>query len=132
MAEESGQKQDPVVLRGKISRSRELVVRDLSGLGYEFNFPLKLRRAFQQHTVLWVGGALAVGLVVALLRARTKRVYITPSGKKARSKSGNSLLESGLLLGVLKLGLDLVRPIATSYLKEKLVGSGNRPRPTPR
>ena len=70
------------MLRGKIARSRELVVRDLSGLGYELNFPLKLRRTFQRHTVLWVGGALAFGLVVSLLRARTKKVYVTTSGKK--------------------------------------------------
>lgn len=127
MAEESGQKEDPVVLRGKIARSRELVVRDLSGLGYELNFPLKLRRTFQRHTVLWVGGALALGLVVSLLRARTKKVYVTTSGKKARPPAGNALLESGLLLGALKLGLTLLRPLATSYLKEKLKGSGNRP-----
>lgn len=130
MAEESGQKEDPVVLRGKIARSREMVVRDLSGLGYELNFPLKLRRTFQRHTVLWVGGALAFGLVVSLLRARTKKVYVTTSGKKARPSSGNALLESGLLLGALKLGLNLLRPIATSYLKEKLKGTSNRPRPS--
>jgi len=129
VAEESRPKEDPVILRGKIARSRELVVRDLSGLGYELNFPLKLRRAFQRHTVLWVGGALAVGLVVALLRAHTKKVYVTPGGKKARPSSSNALLESGLLLGVLKLGLNLLRPVATSYLKEKLKGTSNRPRP---
>ena len=127
MAEESGQKEDPVVLRAKIARSRELVVRDLSGLGYELNFPLKLRRTFQRHTVLWVGGALALGLVVSLLRARTKKVYVT---KKARPSSGNALLESGLLLGAFKLGLSLLRPVATSYLKEKLKGTSNRPRPS--
>src|SRR5689334_16655507 len=101
MAEKSGQKEDPVVLRGRIAHSRELVVRDLSGLGYEFNFPLKLKRAFQRHTVLWVGGALAFGLVVSLLRARTKKVYVTPGGKKAQRSSGNALLESGLFLGAL-------------------------------
>jgi hypothetical protein len=128
MAEESGPKQDPVRLREKIVRSRELVVRDVGGLRYELNFPMKLRKAFQRHTVVWVGGALAVGLLVALLRARTKKVYVTPGGKKANN-SGNALLESGLLLGVLKLGLNLLQPTVTSYLKGKLVGS--RPRTPP-
>lgn len=128
MAEESGPKQDPVRLREKIARSRELVVRDVGGLRYELNFPMKLRKAFQRHTVVWVGGALAVGLLVALLRARTKKVYVTPGGKKANN-SGNALLESGLLLGALKLGLNLLQPTVTSYLKGKLVGS--RPRTPP-
>jgi hypothetical protein len=130
MAEEFQQKQDPVARREKIARSRELVVRDLSGLRYELDFPLKLRRAFQRHTVLSIGGALALGLVVALLRARTKKVYVTPSGKKAQRSSSNTLLESGLLLGVLKLGVNLLQPVLTNYFKEKLKGPSNRPRPS--
>jgi len=47
-------------LRQKISRSRELVVRDVGALRYELNFPLKFKRAFQRNTVVWVGAALAV------------------------------------------------------------------------
>jgi hypothetical protein len=121
MAEKSGSEKDPVVLRGKIARSRELVVRDLAGLGYELNFPLKVRKAFQRHTVLWIGSAVALGLVVSLLRARTKKVYVTKGGKKARP-SGNALVESGLLLGALKLGATLLQPVVTNYIKERLKG----------
>jgi hypothetical protein len=128
MAEKSGSEKDPVILRQKIARSRELVARDFGGLGYELNFPLKLKKAFQRNTVLWVGGALAVGLLVSLLRARTKKVYVTTSGKKARAP-GNALLESGLLLGVLKLATTLLQPMVTSYLKEKLAGAPNKSQP---
>jgi hypothetical protein len=127
MAEESGPAKDPIVLRQKIDRSRELVMRDLAGLGYELDFPLKLKRTFQNNKTLWIGSAIALGLLVALLQARTKKVYVSKSGKKTRP-STNTLLESGLLLSVLKLGLNLVQPAVTSYLKGKLVGSPDKPR----
>jgi hypothetical protein len=125
MAKESGSEKDPVALRRKIASSRELVVRDLAGLGYELNFPLKLRKTFQRNTVLWIGGAVALGLLVSLLRARTKKVYVTRGGKKARAP-GNALVESGLLLGALKLGATLLQPVISNYVKERLKGTGSK------
>jgi hypothetical protein len=118
MAQKSGSDETPVELRQKIARSRELVVRDMSGLRYELNFPLKFRKAFQRHTVVWVGAALAVGLFLALLRARTQKVYINPLGKKARAPN-KRLLESGALLSVLKLGMTLIQPMIVSHFAKK-------------
>ncbi|HEY1583468.1 MAG TPA: hypothetical protein VGF73_10260 [Chthoniobacterales bacterium] len=118
MAEKSGSEESPVKLRQEIVRSRELVVRDVDGLRYELNFPLKIRKAFQRHTVVWVGAALALGLCVALLRARTQRVYVSPLNKKVRS-ANKSLLESGLLLGLLKLGMTVVQPMIVSHFAKK-------------
>ena len=101
MAEKSGSDETPVELREEINRSRELVVRDMGGLRYELNFPLKFRKAFQRHTVAWVGAALAAGLLLALLRARTQKVYVNAGGKKVRSPN-KTLLESGALIGLLE------------------------------
>jgi hypothetical protein len=123
MAEKSGSQQTPIELREKIARSRELVVRDVDGLRYELNFPLKFRKAFQRHTVLWVGAALAVGLGLALLRARTEKVYVGLSGKKVRSPN-KSLLESGALLGLLKFGMTFVQPMVVSYFAKKAAKKG--------
>jgi len=118
MAEKPGSNENPVALRQKIARSRELVVRDMGGLRYELDFPRKFKLAFQRNTVAWVGAALAVGLLVALLRARPEKVYLSAAGKKVRSPNRN-LLESGLLLSALKLGLSLARPMVVSYLAKK-------------
>ena len=118
MAEKSGPDETPVELRLKVARTRELVVRDASGLRYELNFPLKLKRAFQRNTIVWVGAALAVGLLIALLKARTQKVYIGASGKKVRSPN-KSLLQSSALLGALKFGMTLLQPIAVSYFAKK-------------
>jgi len=125
MAEKSGPDETPIELRQKISRSRELVVRDVGALRYELNFPLKFKRAFQRNTVVWVGAALAVGLLIALLRARPQKIYLSASGKKVRSPN-KSLLESGVLLGALKLGISLAQPIVMNYFKKK-TGSKDTP-----
>ena len=105
-------------MRQEIARSRELVVRDMGGVRYELNFPLKLRKAFQRNTVVWVGAALAVGLLIALLRARTRKIYISAAGKKVRSPN-KTLFESGALIGALKLGMTLLQPLVVSHFAKK-------------
>ncbi len=103
-------------------------MRDASGLHYELNFPLKFKKAFQRNTVVWVGAALAVGLLVALLRARPQRVYVGAGGKKARSHD-KTLLQSGVLLGALKFGMTLLQPMVISYFAKKgAKKDGERPR----
>jgi hypothetical protein len=124
MAEKSGSDKTPVELWRKIARSREMVVRDIGGMRYELDFPLKFRKAFQRHTVVWVGAALAVGLLLALLRARTQKVYVGAGGKKARSQK--SLLESGALLGLLKVGMTLVQPMVVSHFAKKGAKKGDK------
>lgn len=118
MAEKSGPGETPVELRQKVARTRELVVRDASGLRYELDFPLKLRKAFQRNTVVWVGAALAVGLLIALLKARPQKVYVGAGGKKMRSRE-KSLLQSGVVLGALKFGMTLLQPMVISYFAKK-------------
>lgn len=124
MAEKSGSDKTPVELREKIARSRELIVRDMGGLRYELNFPLKFRKAFQRHTVLWVGAALAIGLGLALLRARTQKVYVSPGSKKARSNK--TLFESSALLGLLKLGMTLFQPMVVSHFAKRGAKKGGK------
>jgi hypothetical protein len=103
-------------------------VRDASGLRYELDFPLKFKKAFQRNTVVWVGAALAVGLLIALLKARTQKVYIGAGGKRARSHD-KTLLQSGVLLGALKFGMTLLQPMVISYFaKMGAKKSGERPR----
>lgn len=90
----------------------------MSGLRYELDFPRKFKLAFQRNTAAWVGAALAAGLLVALLRARTQKVYLNAAGKKVRSPN-KTLLESGLLLSALKLGMTLVQPMVANYFAKK-------------
>jgi hypothetical protein len=124
MAKKPGSTETPVELWRKVATSRELVARDMGGLRYELDFPLKLRKAFQRHTVVFVGAAVAVGLLVALLRARTKKIYVGPLGKKV--KPDKMLLDSGLLLGALKLATTFLQPILVSHFAKKGAKKGDR------
>jgi hypothetical protein len=96
-------------------------------LGYELNFPLKVKKSFQRNTVYWVGGALAVGLLLALLRARTQKIYLSAAGKKVKSPDKN-LLDAGMFLGALKLAAPLVQPIVMGYFAKKMAKKADQPR----
>ncbi len=118
MAEKPESNKSTAELRHKIARSREVVARDVTGMRYELDFPLKFKKSFQRHTVMWIGLALAAGLLVALLRARTQKIYLSAAGKKVRSPN-KSLLESGALLGLLKVGMTLAQPMLVSHFAKK-------------
>ncbi len=124
MAEKSESSKSTAELRQKIARSREVVARDVGGLRYELDLPLKFKKAFQRHTVVWIGVALAAGLLIALLRARTHKIYLSAAGKKVRSPKG--LFESGALLGLVKMGITLAQPILVSHFAKKGAKKGKR------
>jgi hypothetical protein len=74
------------------------VHRDLGGLQYEMNFSAKLQRSYLHYTTYWLSGAAAVGMLMALLPLREKKIYtMAQSNEKTKSK----LAESGFALGAL-------------------------------
>jgi hypothetical protein len=73
MAQKSEQDESNYELTQKIAHSREHMARDLSGLRYELDFPMKFRRSFQRSTVVWIGAAAVVGIVFAFMPGRTKK-----------------------------------------------------------
>jgi hypothetical protein len=97
------------------------LARDLSGLRYELDFPLKFRKSFQRQTVLWITAAVVIGVVFAVMPARTKKVQVRA---KAKSKSvpKEELLGAGLALGALKLAATLLKPVITNFISKKMSG----------
>jgi hypothetical protein len=97
------------------------LARDVGGLRYELDFPRKLRRSFQTKTVLWITAAVAIGVVFAVMPARTKRVPL-----RARTKSKDDpkegILGAGLALAVLKLAVTLLKPTVTNFISKKVSG----------
>ncbi|MEY2579887.1 MAG: hypothetical protein QOI49_2711, partial [Verrucomicrobiota bacterium] len=55
MAQKLGQEKSLHELRQEAAHSRDRLGRDLTGLRYELDFPLKFRKSFQRQTVLWIG-----------------------------------------------------------------------------
>jgi hypothetical protein len=117
MAEKSGGNRGIDELIAEIADSRDRVGRNLRGLHYELDFPAKLRRSFREQTVSWMTAATAVGALIILLPLRRKKIYID---KKSGSKAGNKFLETGFLLGALKIAAGLARPVIVEFVKNRL------------
>jgi serine/threonine protein phosphatase PrpC len=73
MAEKPGQEKSLHELRQQAAHSRDRLARDLSGLRYELDFPLKFRKSFQRQTILWIGAAIVVGVVAVVLMQQRQR-----------------------------------------------------------
>ena len=127
MAEKSGYNRPTNELRAEIAGSRERVSRDLRGLHYELDFSRKIRRSFREQTVSWITAAAAVGALIAFAPMRKKKIYVdAKSGRKTKRK----LVETGFVLGALKIGASLVRPVIVELVKNRLIGFAGRSRPS--
>jgi hypothetical protein len=130
MAQEPGQEKSLHELRQEAAHSRDRLGRDLSGLRYELDFPLKFRKSFQRQTVLWIGAAIAVGVLVAVLPARSKKVRAKVRTRDRGTREKEGILGAGLALGALKLVATMLKPTITSYVAKKMSGyvAGGGPR----
>ncbi len=120
MAEKSGSEESNAELRRRIAASRAELARDVGGIEYELNLPLKVKKSFQRNTVFWLGSALALGLLVALLRARTQKVYLSAAGKKVGRAGNGRLLDAGLLLSAVRVAGPLLQPVVMGYFAKKM------------
>src|SRR5438105_11695508 len=127
MAKKPGQEKSLQQLRQEVAHSRDRLARDLSGLRYELDFPLKFRKSFQRQTVLWITAAVVIGVVFAVMPARTKKVPLNVK-MKTRSDAKEGILGAGLALGALKLAVTLFRPAITTFISKKMSGSAGASR----
>jgi len=132
MAQKPGQEKSLHELRQEAAHSRDRLARDLSGLRYELDFPLKFRKSFQRQTVLWISAAIVVGVVFAVMPARTKKVRINARAKSRGEHQKEGILGAGLALGALKLVATMLKPTVTAFVAKKMggyaagAGSGRR------
>ena len=133
MAEKPGQAKSLHELRQEAAHSRDRLARDLSGLRYELDFPLKFRKSFQRQTVLWIGAAIVVGVVLAVMPARTRKVRVKAKIRNNGEKQKEGILGAGLALGALKLVATMLKPTITAFVAKKMsgyaAGAGARRRP---
>jgi hypothetical protein len=122
MAKDPGQEDSLHALRQEVAHSRDRLGRDLSGLRYELDFPLKFRKSFQRQTVLWITAAVVIGVVFAVMPARTKKVQVEAKGKSKGEDHKKGILEAGLAVGALRLAASLLKPMVTQFIAKKVRG----------
>ena len=124
MAEKPGQEKSLHELRQQAAHSRDRLSRDLEGLRYELDFPLKFRKSFQRQTVLWIGAAILVGVIFAVMPAREKKVYVRGKGKSDGKRKGEEqkkgLIAAGLAMGALRLAATLLKPTLMKYAADRM------------
>lgn len=130
MAKKPGQGKSLHELRQEAAHSRDRLARDLGSLRYELDFPLKFRKSFQRQTVLWIGAAIVVGVVIVAAMPRTKKVRINAKAKSRGQQQKEGILGAGLALGALKLAATLLKPTITAFISKQMSGyvAGSRRR----
>ena len=122
MAEKSGQGKSLHELRQEAAHSRDRLGRDLTGLRYELDFPLKFRKSFQRQTVIWIGAAIVIGVLIAALPPRTKKVQVNAKAKSKGEAQKEGILGAGLALGAVKLLATMLKPTITAFVAKKVSG----------
>ena len=125
MAKDPKQERDLHEIRQQIAHSRDHVARDLEGLRYELDFPLKFRKSFQRHTTLWISAVVLTGVVMTA-RATTKKKIVYAKSKSGEQKKGEEqkkgLLAAGLAMGALRFAASMLRPVVISFVSRKIGG----------
>ena len=121
MAKKPGQEKSLHELKQEIAHSRDRMARDLGGLRYELDFPLKFRKSFQRQTVVWITAAVVIGVVFAVMPARTKKIQVSAK-PKTKSDPKEGILGAGLALGAVKLAATLFKPALMNFISKKMSG----------
>jgi hypothetical protein len=120
-------------LRQEIAHSRDRLGRDLGGLGYELNFPLKFKKSFQRNSKTWGVAALLLGVVLSIRSGGGRRkVTIASGGAHGEKKKGEEhkkgLLGGALVMGGLRFAATMLRPMVVSYVTKRMGGYAGRVR----
>ena len=124
MAEERRSQKSIHDLRQEIAHSRDRLGRDLTGLRYELDFPLKFRKSFQRNTATWISAAVLSGVVFTARAASGSKKTVSVTTKDGHAKKGEEqkkgLLQAGLAMGALRFGATLHRPVVVSFVRKKV------------
>lgn len=107
-------------LRQEIAHSRDRLARDLSGLRYELDFPLKFRKSFQRHSGVWVSAATLFGALFTLRPLRRRKVIQLKAGRTAEIEEKKGIFAAGLAMGAMRLIATLLRPFVVQFVTQKL------------
>src|SRR5437764_11416647 len=129
MAKKPGNNKSDAELKEQIARSREDLALRLNRVREEADLPRKIRRSVRREPVPWIVGAVAVGLLVTAVITRKRKIVINP---KYGSKPRSTLLETGFILGALRVAATLLKPVVVKFVEEKFGHYAARGRPGPK
>src|ERR1044071_5204985 len=123
MAKKSGNKSKEDLTQ-EIARSREDLERQRGRVREEADFPQKIRRSVRREPVAWIIGAIAVGLIITGIVTRKKKVVVDATRRGSKTKT--ALLETGFVLGALRIAASLLKPVVMKFVEDKVRGYASR------
>ena len=130
MAKKSGNKQSETELKAQIARSREDLALRVNRVREEADIPRKIRQSVRREPVPWIVGAIAVGLIITGLVTRNKKVIVGAGQPGAKTK--HVLLETGFILGALRIAATLLKPVVMKFVERKFGSYAMRGRSGPK
>lgn len=112
----------------ELARSRAAIRRDTNAVSAQFDVTARMRRSVVTRPIAWLGGAAALGYILAGPKTRTKTVVKTQREKPGRpSKPAPRPLGFwGILLSLFRLAVPLVRPALSAYAARRLGSFADR------
>jgi len=126
MAKKPGNKQSETELKGQIARSREDLALRLNRVREEADLPRRIRQSVRREPVPWIVGAIAVGLIITGIVTRNKKVIVEAARRGTKAKS--VLLETGFVLGALRIAASLLKPVVIKFVEKKFGSYAGRGR----
>lgn len=111
------EKQRKAELTAELARARRRLGENLRALRRDLDFPTRVKNAVFKHPRAWAGGAALIGVLVARLPARKKKVAVSKKNTEAQIVGAG---KAGLLLGALKIAFDLSRPVITKWASQRV------------
>ena len=107
----------------EIARSRAAIARDTAAVRAELDVAARVKKSVVMRPFAWLGGAAALGYILAGPKTRTKTVVKTVKSPKTESgevekKQPRTFLD--ILFGLFKLMFPLVRPALSAYAARRV------------
>lgn len=114
-----------IELAAELERARAQWARNFASFRHDLDVPTHVKKSFGTHKAGWLSGAAILGLLLAKLPVRKKKIYVD---KRSGSPVKN-LEKAGLALALAKFALTAARPALTKLAMKKFTEYSQRPRP---
>jgi len=107
-------------LLSEISRSRLAIARDFGSVKEELDVSSKLGKTFSRHPFVWLGGAAALGWIIAGPKTKTRVVTVGKDKKGTVKKTVSSPAGFlGIFLTILRIAVPMLKPAFSAYAAKR-------------
>jgi hypothetical protein len=114
----------------EIQEARGQVAGNIVALKQDLSIGNRFRRSVRENPLAWYGSAALIGLLLSKIPPMGKKVVVPRPIFAKEQKAG----KAAMILGAIKIALDLGRPLIINWLKERASNRppmGRTPRPRP-